>query len=82
MKRITFLHWIICPYCMQAKKAMKELMAENSSYSEVSVEWIDTMIHPTKPGEFEHYYVPAMFVEGEKYMKDTPVKTMKVAKRI
>ena len=42
-KKVTAFFLEGCPYCRQAKEAVKELSAE---YSSVNIEWIEENQHP------------------------------------
>lgn len=62
-KKVTAFFLEGCPYCRQAKEAVKELSAE---YSSVNIEWIEENQHPEISAQYDYYYVPAMFVDGVK----------------
>lgn len=66
MKKITAFYLEGCPYCKQAREALKELVAENENYSRVSLEWIEENQHPEISEKFDYYYVPSMFIENKK----------------
>ncbi len=65
-KKITAFYIDGCPYCRQARTALKELTAENEKFSSVSLEWINENQHPEISEKFDYNYVPAMFIEGKK----------------
>ena len=66
MKKITAFYLDGCPYCRQAREALKELLNENENYSRVSIEWIEENQHPEISEKFDYYYVPSMFIGNEK----------------
>ena len=66
MKKITAFYLEGCPYCRQAREALKELMNKNENYSKVSLEWIEENQHPEISEKFDYYYVPSMFIENKK----------------
>ena len=66
MKKITVFYLEGCPYCRQAREALKELTSENEKYSQVSIEWIEENQHPEISEKFDYYYVPSMFIENKK----------------
>ena len=66
MKKITAFYLEGCPYCRQAREALKELMNENENYSKVSLEWIEENQHPEISEKFDYYYVPSMFIDDKK----------------
>ncbi|MBR2208764.1 MAG: thioredoxin family protein [Synergistaceae bacterium] len=66
MKKITAFYLEGCPYCRQAREALKELMNKNENYSKVSLDWIEENQHPEISEKFDYYYVPSMFIENKK----------------
>ena len=66
MKKITAFYLEGCPYCRQAREALKELADENENYSRAPIEWIEENQHPEISEKFDYYYVPAMFIGNEK----------------
>ncbi len=66
MKKITAFYLEGCPYCRQAKEALKELKNENEKYSSVLIEWIEENQHPEISEKYDYYRVPSMFIENEK----------------
>ena len=66
MKKITAFYLEGCPYCRQAREALKELMNKNENYSKVSLEWIEENQHPEISEKFDYYYVPSMFIDDKK----------------
>ena len=66
-KKITVFYLNGCPYCRQAREALKELTAENEKkYSSVFVEWIEENQHPEISEKYDYYHVPSMFIENKK----------------
>ena len=65
-KKITAFYLEGCPYCQQAREALKELTDENENYSKISLEWIEENQHPEISEKFDYYYVPSMFIENKK----------------
>lgn len=74
MKKITLLKMQGCPYCAQAFAAIKELKAEYPEFADVEVEVIDKHadVELAKNFEEKYYYVPAMFIDGEKIYEAHP----------
>ena len=56
-----------CPYCRQAREALKELTDGNEKYSEISVEWINENQNPEISEKYDYYYVPSMFIGEKKF---------------
>ena len=69
MKTLTMIEMAGCPYCANAHRAINALKAEGGAYADVPVEYIDENAEPerTKPYAGMYYYVPSLFVGGEKY---------------
>ncbi|MCI6271594.1 MAG: thioredoxin family protein [Erysipelotrichaceae bacterium] len=67
MEKITCFHLNTCPYCVNAKKAIEELISENSEYSKITVDWIEENEHPEIIEKYDYHAVPCMFV-GDKKM--------------
>ena len=65
-KKVTAFYIEGCPYCRQAKEALKELSSGNAEYSSVPFEWIEENQHPEISEKYDYYHVPAMFVDGVK----------------
>jgi len=74
MKTLTMIEMAGCPYCANAHRAINALKAEGGAYADVSVEYIDENAEPerTKPYAGMYYYVPSLFVGGEKYYEAQP----------
>ena len=66
MKKIIAFYLEGCPYCRQAKEALKELTNENEKYSSVLIEWIEENQHPEISEKYNYDYVPSMFIENKK----------------
>ena len=73
MKKIVMLKMEGCPYCLQAFSAIKEIKS-NPDYADVEVEIIDKYEQRELAGNFagKYYYVPSMFVDGEKIYEAHP----------
>ncbi len=66
MKKITAFEYNGCPYCAQAKKAIEELIKENSEYGKIEIEWIEEHKHPEIIANYDYQSTPAMFIDKEK----------------
>ena len=73
MKKIVCFHLDDCPYCHKAKQAFKELQAENSSWAEVPIEWVEeSREQPSELKNFNYYYVPTVYVGNDKIYEANP----------
>lgn len=65
-KKVLAFYLNGCPYCKQAREALKELTEGNEKYSSVEFEWVEENEHPEISERFDYYSVPSMFVDGKK----------------
>lgn len=72
MKDITMFVMTGCPYCRQAKQAIKELQDENSSYSSVKIHEINETVQPDIADQYDYYYTPTMFIGEDKLYEAHP----------
>ncbi|ERJ90255.1 hypothetical protein HMPREF1992_01829 [Selenomonas sp. oral taxon 892 str. F0426] len=74
MKTLTMIEMAGCPYCANAHRAMDALRAEGGTYADVQVELIDENKEPAKTQPFagQYYYVPSIFLDGEKLYEAQP----------
>ena len=72
MKKMTMIEMEGCPYCANAHRAMEALRAEG--YEAVQVDFIDENKEPAKTEPFagQYYYVPSIFMDGEKLYEAQP----------
>ena len=72
MKKLTMIEMAGCPYCANAHRAMEALRAEG--YEAVQVDFIDENKEPAKTQPFagQYYYVPSIFMDGEKLYEAQP----------
>ena len=72
MKKLTMIEMEGCPYCANAHRAMEALRAEG--YEAVQVDFIDENKEPAKTQPFagQYYYVPSIFMDGEKLYEAQP----------
>ena len=71
-KKVLAFYLEGCPYCKQAREALKELTAENNNYASVNIEWVEENQHPEISEQYDYYRVPTMFVDGEKIYEAHP----------
>lgn len=62
MKKVTCFYLEQCPYCIQAKKALAELISENPDYGKVEMEWIEESKNPDIIDQYDYYATPSMFI--------------------
>lgn len=72
MKKITMFMMRGCPYCKQAFELMDELEAEQPAYKDLEVQVIDENKEPEIANQYDYYYVPTFYVEGQKLHEGVP----------
>ena len=80
MKKVTCFYLTSCPYCRQAFRALKELIAENAEYEKVDMEWIEESDHPEISKNYDYYYVPTMFIGNAKHYEARPGESFEECK--
>ena len=80
MKKLTIFHLEDCPYCHNAKQALKELLEEKPAFTSVELAWIEESRQPELAAAFDYYYVPAVFCEGEKLYEAKPFESFAACK--
>ena len=73
MKKAKLFYLENCPYCHNARRALKELIAGNPAYGEVEIEWIEESRQPELAETFDYYYVPSVYTDdGKKLYEASP----------
>ena len=72
MKKIKLFYLENCPYCHYAKRAVKELCAEDAAYAAIKIEWIEESRCPAIAEQYDYYYVPTVFFDGNKLYEAHP----------
>ena len=72
MKTLTMIEMQGCPYCANAHRAMEALRTEGDEG--VEIDFIDENKEPAKTQPFagQYYYVPSIFMDGEKLYEAQP----------
>lgn len=73
MRNIIMIKIPGCPYCAKARKAIG-LLQQEEKYKDVKVEEIDETTQPELAAPYgkDYYYVPSLFIEGEKQFEAKP----------
>ena len=74
MKKILMFTMESCPYCVKARRWMKELLAEHPEYGRIEIEIIDELEQPALADRYDYWYVPTYYVGGEKLHEGVPTK--------
>ena len=72
MKEIEVFYLTYCPYCINARKAIGELMEEDPSYRTIEVRWIDESREKVLADSRDYYYVPSIYWNGRKLYEARP----------
>ena len=63
-----------CPHCANAKRFMEELYKENPEYKNLEIEVINETDEPELANQYDYYYVPTYYLDGEKFHEGVPKK--------
>ena len=66
MKEIEIFYLTSCPYCINARRAIDELCAENPRYRDIKLIWIEETEQPEIADSRDYYSVPSLFSDGTK----------------
>ncbi|NLB42624.1 MAG: glutaredoxin [Clostridiales bacterium] len=74
MRKIKMFIMTGCPHCANAKRYMEELYEENPGYKKLGIEVINETNEPELANQYDYYYVPTYYLEGEKFHEGVPKK--------
>ena len=66
MKELTMFYLDDCGYCLKARRALDELLAENPAYAAVELTRIEESREPELAERYDYYAVPSFFIGQEK----------------
>ena len=72
MKELELFYLRGCPYCVNARKAITELLEETPAFGEIAIHWIEESEEPALVTGRDYYYVPSLFFRGEKLYEAKP----------
>lgn len=72
MKTITLFYLEHCPYCINARRALDELTAENPAYASVRIHWVEESRESELADKYDYYRVPTVFFGEEKLYEADP----------
>ncbi|MBR3227370.1 MAG: glutaredoxin [Erysipelotrichaceae bacterium] len=61
-----------CPYCINARRALKELQDNDPDCAAIETEWIEESRQPQIADTYDYYRVPSVFCDGEKLYECDP----------
>ncbi len=65
MKTITMFYQRRCPFCKKAFAYMDELL-QQEPYKGLQIEKIEETEQPELADQYDYYYVPTFYIDGEK----------------
>ena len=72
MKELALFYLRGCPYCINARKAIGELLEETPAFGEIAIRWIEESEEPALVAGRDYYYVPSLFFRGKKLYEAKP----------
>ena len=72
MREIEIFYLTGCPYCDNARRAVAELMQEESAYRGLALRWIEENEAKALADSYDYYRVPSVFFEGDKLYECSP----------
>lgn len=73
MAAVTIFYLTFCPYCIDAKRALKALQAENPAYAAVDVTWIEeSRERALAEAHSDYWYVPSVYAGMDKLYEAHP----------
>ena len=72
MREILLFHLTNCPYCINARKAIEELQAEEPAFREIQIRWVEETQEPEMVKGRDYYYVPTIFFGEKKLYEAQP----------
>ena len=72
MNELTLFYLEGCPYCKNARLALKDLAEESPIYGKIPIRWINEADPPELDGSFDYYYVPSLFLGHQKLYEAQP----------
>lgn len=66
MKKMKMFYLEHCPFCKRAFQYIEELKAEHSELASIEIETIEESQHPEIADQYDYYYVPTFYIDGQK----------------
>ena len=73
MREIEIFYLTGCPYCDNARRAVAELMQEESAYRDLALRWIEENEEKALADSYDYYRVPSVFFRGDKLYECSPL---------
>lgn len=72
MKEIKLFVTETCPHCRRTHGYIRDLLAKHPEYREIPLTVIDENRESALAAQYDYYYVPTFYVEGEKVHEGVP----------
>ena len=66
MKKVLLFHFESCPFCRYARRWIAQVQEENPALRAVEIEMIDEQLHPALARQYDYWFVPTFYVDGNK----------------
>ncbi len=80
LKKITMFTMASCPFCRIAHRWMDQVIKSNLEYNDIEIEMIDEVKSPEIANQYDYWFVPTYYIDGEKVHEGTASK--KIIKRV
>ncbi len=74
MKKVILFHMSNCGFCHAAIEWIEELKKEHPELAKIDIEMIEEREHADIAAKYDYYYVPTIFVDGEKVHEGAATK--------
>ncbi len=81
MENVKIFYLEDCPYCRNARLALKELSMQDPRYAENHFTWIEESRQPQLADQYDYYYVPSVFYGTEKLYEAHPGESYEECKK-
>ena len=80
MREIEIFYLTGCPSCVNARKAVAELLQETPAYEALSLRWIEENEEAELANSRDYYRVPSLFCNGDKLYECAPFQGYETVK--
>ena len=74
MAKLTLFHLERCPYCVEARKYLAELQAEDARYRDIVIDLIDERKNKALADAHDYYLVPTFYLGSTKLFEGIMTK--------
>ena len=74
MAKLTLFHLERCPYCIEARKYLAELQAEDARYRDIVIDLIDERKNKALADAHDYYLVPTFYLGSTKLFEGIMTK--------